>query len=105
MIFAGRPDCGLTELSAAVVDRDNGVGPLVCVNPECDHGTVSFPRMDGHGSTGRHIPVRALTTLLSSQTGNPESPAGRKTDISHRGNKHGGASPPDSFILPLGLTV
>jgi hypothetical protein len=33
------------------------------------------------------------------------SPAGRKTDSSHEGNKHGGASPPDSIMLPLGKTV
>jgi hypothetical protein len=37
------------------------VGPLVSINPECDHGTVSFPHLDGHESTGRHIPVRAMT--------------------------------------------
>ena len=28
MILAGRADRGLTERCAAVVDRDNGVGPL-----------------------------------------------------------------------------
>jgi hypothetical protein len=33
------------------------------------------------------------------------SPAGRKTDSSHEGNKHGGASPPDSIMLPLGFSV
>ena len=33
------------------------------------------------------------------------SPAGRRTDSSHEGNKYGGASPPDSIMLPLGKTV
>ena len=61
MIFAGGADSDLTERCAAVVDRDDGVGPLVSINPECDHGTVSFPHLDGHESTGRHIPVRAMT--------------------------------------------
>jgi hypothetical protein len=61
MIFAGGADSDLTERYAAVVDRDDGVGPLVSINPECDHGTVSFPHLDGHESTGRHIPVRAMT--------------------------------------------
>jgi hypothetical protein len=42
MILAGRADRGLTDRCAAVVDRDNGVGPLVSINPECDHETVSF---------------------------------------------------------------
>ena len=43
MILAGRADRGLTVYRcAAVVDRDNGVGPLVSINPECDHETVSF---------------------------------------------------------------
>jgi hypothetical protein len=42
MILAGGADRGLTERCAAVVDRDNGVGPLVSINPECDHETVSF---------------------------------------------------------------
>jgi hypothetical protein len=61
MIIAGSADSDLTERCTAAVDRDDGVGPLVSINPECDHGTVSFPRLDGHGSTGRHIPVRAMT--------------------------------------------
>jgi hypothetical protein len=33
------------------------------------------------------------------------SPAGRRTDSSHEGNKYGGASPPDSIMLPLGKMV
>jgi len=33
------------------------------------------------------------------------SPAGRRTDSSHEGNKYGGASPPDSIMLPLGHQV
>ena len=33
------------------------------------------------------------------------SPAGRRTDSSHEGNKYGGASPPDSIMLPLGEIV
>src|SRR5215208_8002486 len=41
MIFAGSADCDLTKRCPAVVDRDDGVGPLVSINPECDHGTVS----------------------------------------------------------------
>jgi hypothetical protein len=33
------------------------------------------------------------------------SPAGRRTDSSHEGNKYGGASPPDSIMLPLAYVV
>ena len=33
MIFAGGADSDLTERCAAVVDRDDGVGPLVSINP------------------------------------------------------------------------
>jgi hypothetical protein len=37
MIFAGRADRGLTDRFAVVVDRDDGVGPLMSIDPECDH--------------------------------------------------------------------
>jgi hypothetical protein len=42
MILAGRADRDLTDRCAAVVDRDDGVGSLVSIIPECDHETVSF---------------------------------------------------------------
>src|SRR5215213_7310845 len=102
MIFAGSADCDLTKRCAAVVDRDDGVSPLVSINPECDNGTVSFSPVDGHESTGRHISVRVMTRSSQAKPEDPTSPAGRRTDSSHRGNKHGGASPPDSLMLPLG---
>jgi hypothetical protein len=33
MILAGRADRGPTDRLAAVVDRDDGMGPLVTINP------------------------------------------------------------------------
>ena len=71
MILAGRADRGLTDRCAAVVDRDNGVGPLVSINPDVTMKPCPSLPDDGHGSTSRHIPVRAMTTLLLSQTGRP----------------------------------
>lgn len=50
---------GLIELAAGLVDRDDGVGVLVRINPEQHHAGVSFARGD-LGSAGGHTSVGAL---------------------------------------------
>ena len=106
MIFAGGADSGLAERLAVVIDRDDGVGALVGVDPECDHGPCSFLRRDGARVDRSAYPSQdASQAPLKPDRRTQRRPAGRKTDSSHEGNEQGGASPPDPVSLPLGRTV
>ncbi|GAA1388739.1 hypothetical protein GCM10009613_26570 [Pseudonocardia kongjuensis] len=47
MVGRGRAERAFTELAANVVDDDNGVAALVCVDPENHHESVSLSSRSG----------------------------------------------------------
>lgn len=69
MVFGVRPDRLPRQLPPSRADRDDGVGALVRIDPECEHGLISFAAKGDQGPAGGHIPVRGDATLLSSHAG------------------------------------
>src|SRR5919197_6085960 len=106
MIRRRCPSSLLRKLPSLLVDRNNRVAALVCVNPDRHHEAVS-PSTGGArpGSVGGHIPV-GDSTLLSSHAGRSHhGRAGRTTETSHEGNQEPRASPHGGLTLTLGSTL
>jgi hypothetical protein len=83
MVLAGGAGRALAELTAELVDRDDGVGALVRIDAQDHHGLVSL--RSGMTPTGRRAPLsRGDATLLSSHAGRSTCPAGRTRGPSHR---------------------
>ena len=64
VILRGGADRALSDLGAMLVDRNDGVGALVRVDPESDHEPCLLHRRGAR--TGGHIAVGGDATLLSS---------------------------------------
>src|SRR4051812_9530793 len=53
VLTGGGADGARSDLPAVVIDRDDGVGVLVRIDPEDDHGCGSLPCLKDKGTRGR----------------------------------------------------
>lgn len=74
------------QLTAVLVDHDDGVRVLVRVDPEGHRGACLLLVEGWHGPVGGHIPVGATPRSSQAMPAGPLRPGGRKTDNSHEGN-------------------
>ncbi|GAA4556180.1 hypothetical protein GCM10023175_57830 [Pseudonocardia xishanensis] len=88
MVGRGRAEGAFAELTAVVVDDDDGVAALVCVDAENHHRSVSLSFAVGAtGPAGGHSSVGAVPRSYQATPVGPAGSSGRTRGPGHERHK------------------